>query len=397
MICLLLLIAWVHLGLGVHEEIVVAQNPLYLIQGARYFYVGILFFETSIGLPKISALFFYARVFSANVNKPILRLQLWVLGALGSGWLLTAWLVSIWQCDPIARAWNTTIPGKCVNTFAWYTATATISCAIDIWILAMPVPLIWRLNIPCLLLIAFFLTYSVIILSVGRMIVTIKVIPSVSEDETWRLPTYICWGVMEGSLSIISISVPNAIALVKHLKLQGHPKSTGIPSGAGSGESPNPASNYELGHSQKYASIHGGKRSIGENSDHQRLELRDQGSEMARGDIWVLLFKFTGLGTVHGPWMIKAVKLFQGALVLCGAEVGSSTWWVPRLSLTAPGIWKFGLTSSIIDFKFRYFTVNKKLNVNLHPAWIYKVKKFCLYSGGFITSEPRYYSYPRAT
>ena len=146
----MLLIAWVHLGLGVHEEIVVAQNPLYFIQGARYFYVGILFFETSIGLPKISALFFYARVFSANVNKPILRLQLWVLGALGSGWLLTAWLVSIWQCDPIARAWNTTIPGKCVNTFAWYTATATISCAIDIWILAMPVPLIWRLNIPCL-------------------------------------------------------------------------------------------------------------------------------------------------------------------------------------------------------------------------------------------------------
>lgn len=144
MIIISFLIAWVHIGLGLHGDFVAAQNTSYLIRGAKYFYVCILFFNTSICFPKISALFFYARVFNSK-NRNI-RIQLWILGALVGGWLFSAYLVTIWQCDPVARAWNTNIGGKCINTFAWYTATATISLAIDIWILIIPVPLIWGLN-----------------------------------------------------------------------------------------------------------------------------------------------------------------------------------------------------------------------------------------------------------
>lgn len=50
------------------------------------------------------------------------------------------------------------------------------------------------------------------------MIATIQIIPYVGEDETWRLLIYLYWAVLEGSLSIVSISVPNAIALAKHFR-----------------------------------------------------------------------------------------------------------------------------------------------------------------------------------
>ncbi|PYH43219.1 uncharacterized protein BP01DRAFT_270686, partial [Aspergillus saccharolyticus JOP 1030-1] len=217
-IILSLLIAWVQLGLGLHEAFVAAQDPSLLTRGARYFYVCIFFFDTSICFPKLSALFLYARVFNTTTNR-LLRLQLWILGALVVGWLLSAVLVTIWQCDPIPKAWTPTLKGSCVNSFAWYTATATLSCAIDIWILIIPVPLIWRLQSSLrrriYLLVAFILTYSVIVVSLGRMIATVQIIPKVADDETWTLTTYLYWATLEGSLSIISISVPNAIALAK--------------------------------------------------------------------------------------------------------------------------------------------------------------------------------------
>ncbi|KAJ6036769.1 hypothetical protein N7540_001048 [Penicillium herquei] len=281
-----ILIAWVHFGLGLHEAFVAVQNSAYLIHGAKLFYVGVFIFDTSICLPKISALFFYARVFNAKNRS--LRIQLWILGGLVAAWLLAAYLVSIWQCDPIARAWNTSIPGKCVNKFAWYTATATISCVIDIWILVIPIPLIMRLNTSLrrriYLLVAFCLTYSVIIISIGRMGATIQIIPHVEEDITWSLTTYMYWVTLEGSFSIISISVPNGIALVKHLR--GHTKR---PSENASNSKAS-EQQYEFNSRQNYSSVYGGKASISGNSDSQELcsaAANYDGTERTPGNIHV--------------------------------------------------------------------------------------------------------------
>ncbi|KAJ6172242.1 hypothetical protein N7470_001309 [Penicillium chermesinum] len=212
-----------------------------------------------------------------------LRVHLWILGALVAGWLLSAYFVTIWQCDPVAKAWDPTIPGKCVNTYAWYTATATISCAIDMWILIIPIPLIWRLNSSLrrriYLLAAFLLTYSVIVVSIGRMIATTQLIPKVNEDETWWLPVYLYWAILEGSLSIISISVPNAIALVKHFQA---PRKSSIESKTKLSKL---TPGYVLSQSQNYASIHGGGTSISDASDNLELvQTRDGDVEMAPGE-----------------------------------------------------------------------------------------------------------------
>ncbi|KAF7558290.1 hypothetical protein G7Z17_g65 [Cylindrodendrum hubeiense] len=212
-----IIMVWRNIGLGLHAEVVMAVNPLYLLDGAKYLYIAIFFFDVSITFPKMAAIFFYARVFRST-NRTF-RIHLWIAGCLVAGWIISALVSTVFQCSPIEKAWNTSLPGTCINTYVWYLTTAVLSCVIDCYILLLPVPMIWGLNISLrrriYLLAAFFLAYSVIVLSIGRLISTIKVIPTLAADLTWNMPSYLRWACVEGAISLISVSVPNMAALVK--------------------------------------------------------------------------------------------------------------------------------------------------------------------------------------
>ncbi|KAI0888767.1 uncharacterized protein GGS22DRAFT_62917 [Annulohypoxylon maeteangense] len=214
-----IILTWRNIGLGLHADVVAAENPLYLIQGAKYLYIAIFFFDASISFPKLSAICFYARVFRSN-NRHF-RNHLWVVGSLVVGWLTASLISTIFQCSPIEKAWNSPLPGTCIHTFAWYLSTSALSVSIDLYILLLPVPMIWALKLSLrrrvYLLAAFFLAYSVIVLSIGRMISTIGLIPNLEADITWNLPAYLYWACIEGALSLISVSVPNMVGLVKAL------------------------------------------------------------------------------------------------------------------------------------------------------------------------------------
>ena len=52
--------------------------------------------------------------------------------------MVATFFASIFQCTPVVRAWNKTIPGSCIDiTDNWY-ANAGFSIATDIIILALP-------------------------------------------------------------------------------------------------------------------------------------------------------------------------------------------------------------------------------------------------------------------
>ncbi|GKZ69530.1 hypothetical protein AnigIFM60653_008156 [Aspergillus niger] len=220
LVVLSLVVAWRQIGMGHHSEVVAAINPEYLMAGARYLYVATFFFDGSVSVPKLSALFFYARVFRSN-NRAF-RTHLWIAGGLTSAWLLAAWISTILECRPIAKVWNTALPGTCIAQFQWYLSTAILSCMIDFYILLLPVPMIWGLQASVkrriYLLVAFMMAYSVVVLSLGRLVAVVQLIPVMSQDLTWNFVQYGYWTVFEGSVSIISISVPSCIALVKALR-----------------------------------------------------------------------------------------------------------------------------------------------------------------------------------
>ncbi|KAI0189870.1 hypothetical protein F4808DRAFT_445268 [Astrocystis sublimbata] len=216
---LAIVLAWRDIGLGLHSEVVAAHNPLFLLEGAKLLYVAIFFFDTTISLPKLSAIFFYARIFNVKANNRRFIIHLWIAGGLVTGWIVSSLISTIFQCTPIEKAWNPMLPGTCINTFAWYLTTAAISVIVDFYILLLPVPQIWALELSLqrriYLLAAFFLTYSVIVISIGRLVSTVNIIPKTIEDLTWNFPLYLYWAGLEGSISLISISAPNLIALCK--------------------------------------------------------------------------------------------------------------------------------------------------------------------------------------
>ncbi|PLB47410.1 hypothetical protein P170DRAFT_388957 [Aspergillus steynii IBT 23096] len=216
---LALLLAWRNIGLGLPMEVVAAINPAHLVQGGKYFYVAVFFFDASISFPKMSAIFFYARVFRSNDRA--LRIHLWVAGSLVTGWFVSSYLTTIFQCTPIPKAWNTTLPGKCIDQYQWYLGTAVLSCLTDFYILLLPIRRIWALQMSrrrrAYLLAAFFLTYSVILLSCGRLAATVQVVPKLNTNITWEMPIYMYWAGLEASISIVCVNVPPATALAKRL------------------------------------------------------------------------------------------------------------------------------------------------------------------------------------
>ena len=88
----------------------------------------------TIGLIKVSLLFFYLRVFPA---RPF-RIACWGTMAFCAATGITFALVTIFQCHPINYVWNKNIDGKCVNfnSVAW--ANAAINIFQDIIIILLP-------------------------------------------------------------------------------------------------------------------------------------------------------------------------------------------------------------------------------------------------------------------
>ncbi|KAI1089062.1 hypothetical protein F5B19DRAFT_495804 [Rostrohypoxylon terebratum] len=261
-----IILTWRNIGLGLHADVVMAENPLYLVQGARYLYIAIFFFDSSISFPKLSAICFYARVFRSNNRN--FRIHLWIVGSLVVGWLVASLISTVFQCSPIEKAWNSLLPGHCINTFAWYLSTSALSVSIDLYILLLPVPMIWALKLSLkrriYLLAAFFLAYSVIVLSVGRMISTINLIPNLAQDLTWNLPAYLYWACIEGALSLISVSVPNMVGLVK---AQMGPRWPGT-NPKSSNRHTDPES---LNYGASVAAVHAGQSFRGDRDDFERL------------------------------------------------------------------------------------------------------------------------------
>ena len=108
-------------------------------------YVGYFFYDVGISLPKLSALLFYARVFHVNGSR--FHIMLWIIGGFVISWILFAIFSTIFQCTPIRKAWEPTVPGYCLNTYQWWLGSAISSVIIDAIILVLPMPKLWRLQL----------------------------------------------------------------------------------------------------------------------------------------------------------------------------------------------------------------------------------------------------------
>ena len=55
-------------------------------------------------------------------------------------------LIVLFQCNPIEKAWDFVVPGKCSNGIGYFKAETTFSLATNVVILLLPMPMIWNLH-----------------------------------------------------------------------------------------------------------------------------------------------------------------------------------------------------------------------------------------------------------
>ncbi|KAH9837413.1 Prolyl 3,4-dihydroxylase ofd1 [Teratosphaeria destructans] len=75
----------------------------------------------------------------------------WTAGVV-MGLIIAHWVCSIviWgvQCIPISKFWSPEQAGQCISLTQWALSVNSITLATDIMVLALPIPLVWLLNVP---------------------------------------------------------------------------------------------------------------------------------------------------------------------------------------------------------------------------------------------------------
>lgn len=61
---------------------------------------------------------------------------------------VTTSIAGVFQCNPIARAWNGDIPGTCFNQPALFFANGGLNIAEDLILYFLPIHILWNMNLP---------------------------------------------------------------------------------------------------------------------------------------------------------------------------------------------------------------------------------------------------------
>ncbi|CRL20045.1 unnamed protein product [Penicillium camemberti] len=197
-----LMLALVNYGMGTHSEILPMGN---IIMIAKLLVIFECIYVTTIAVTKVSILLMYCRIFPTRE----IRISSIILGGISIAWGMAIILVSVFQCTPIARAWDTRIPGTCINLKASFIGNAVPNIITDILILSLPVRVVWGLHASIthrLSVIGIFLLGSfVIFTSVYRFTTLFEFNPT---DIAWTLGKSCTWCIVESSTGIISACMP---------------------------------------------------------------------------------------------------------------------------------------------------------------------------------------------
>ncbi|CAG7946893.1 unnamed protein product [Penicillium nalgiovense] len=189
-------------GFGQHIANLTAPNKLMTL---KLFFVSQAFYKLTMNMTKMSILMLYLRIFIQRW----FRITCYALLFIITSYMVAAFFASIFQCTPVVRAWNKTIPGSCINiTTNWY-ANAGFSIATDIVILTLPMYPLYKSKIVLKRKIAlmgvFALGAFVAVTSILRM--RTLDFSSTSPDTTYDIASSV-WTMMEENVAITCACLP---------------------------------------------------------------------------------------------------------------------------------------------------------------------------------------------
>ncbi|KAI6089591.1 hypothetical protein F4821DRAFT_58162 [Hypoxylon rubiginosum] len=128
-------------------------------------------------------------------------------------WLITFSVEYLAHCQPINYYWKPPVEGGfCLNTYSVYLGNAITAVAIDLLILIIPVPLVWRLKLSTIrkvmVTFVFIMGYGVIAASIGRLVAVYNAGDAINTDLTYAGMAMYYWFMAEAAIALISICLP---------------------------------------------------------------------------------------------------------------------------------------------------------------------------------------------
>ncbi|KAA8643796.1 uncharacterized protein ATNIH1004_010570 [Aspergillus tanneri] len=209
-----------NLGAGLHLLVVPIENfsKIMKLLWAEYF-----IFDTGTTVARASALLFYQRLFGEVQSR--FTYAIWVAHILNICWMIGMHFAVGFQCSPVEKLWKPLIPGHCTSTRTLFIASGTPSVIINVFILSLPLPLLWRLKMKLvrkLLIIGVFLCgYMVVVVSIGRLVSIVKVGPNLEKDFTWEFVEPVQWLLSEIAISVFSVCLPSIFVFGRHAYHEG--------------------------------------------------------------------------------------------------------------------------------------------------------------------------------
>ncbi|KAE8375925.1 hypothetical protein BDV26DRAFT_266899 [Aspergillus bertholletiae] len=128
-------------GMGMHGADI---PPHILIKQMKAFWITIPFYNAGLLCAKASILLQYFRVFPTRRMRLINWGMLFLLGLYGSWAVLSAFL----NCIPVAKFWDKTVEGYCLDDKGLWFSNASMHITTDLAILIIPIPALVKLDLP---------------------------------------------------------------------------------------------------------------------------------------------------------------------------------------------------------------------------------------------------------
>ncbi|KAJ5364838.1 uncharacterized protein N7496_010551 [Penicillium cataractarum] len=200
-----------HYGMGKHVWLVTI-GAMVKMKKILFTYLFVYLFE--LFLIKISILAFYRRIFGRNWS-------IWICLFLTTGWTVGSMIALLVSSDPVAYFWTSTYNSKGghyrYNFYNYYIGNAAANVVIDVLILLIPVPVVWRLKLrvtqKIMITSVFFMGVFVCIASIVRLHYLTYLKGTL--DITWVMSNVYVWSTVEPCLGIICACLPALQPLIQ--------------------------------------------------------------------------------------------------------------------------------------------------------------------------------------
>lgn len=89
------------------------------------------------------------------------------------GYFVSCGLAAIFGCQPISYFWNTDQPGRCMDEYLFFKVNGALNLVLDIVVLLLPLPMLWRLQMHSKKKIALSLIFSLGLLYVSNRCISL--------------------------------------------------------------------------------------------------------------------------------------------------------------------------------------------------------------------------------